>query len=84
MLASLAKLGGDELLPAVDVIGCAREGGVDYSMAKPFTDLSLQSHCELHRQQLILQWISGCYPRRSLLRRDVKYFSNLWHDHVAQ
>ena len=84
MLASLAKLGGDELLPAVDVIGCACEGGVDYSMAKHFTDLSLESHCELHRKQLRLQWISGCYPRRSLLRRDVKYFSNLWHDHVAQ
>ncbi len=28
----LLSLGGDELLPAVDVVGCAREGGVGHDV----------------------------------------------------
>ena len=29
-------------------------------------------------QEIAITVVSGCYPRRSLLRRDVKYFGNLW------
>lgn len=45
--------------------------------------MSLESNCEWYRTRLILKLILSCYPRRSFLRRDVKYFSNLRHDHVA-